>query len=358
MTLYEPLCTFCGPLHTAFPDLTPGFDRLLECRASRTWDVISTIGPGCTKALLVACLQKDDESFFRDSETNPFLSFLGGKVLYDRLLAVEKDAYWGDSHLANIIRQCMVLHALEPMTTKLECIVSKITSSSTSQQLDKSNIVKTLLSDPTLMSSMLGLMDSPESMQTLLSSLRTIVEGMLTEATADKGDEEGEEEDEEGGKTAACDVEVEAMVSPGTFLKREKTKKKNRKKNKNGSGRNQAPGVHSLLAMMDDMKLDEKDLKEMSDDIQSMKAEDYSTIASAVSNMMSGEGGGMQQMMQTLAAGSGGTGMDGMQQMMQTLCAGKSGGIGDMLQALGTGKGGMDGIKQMLQTLGGSAPSF
>lgn len=343
ITLYEPLVNFCGPLHTAFPDLTPGFERLLECRAARTWDVISALGPGCTKATLVACLKKDEAEFFKDSEKNPFIAFLGGKVLYDRLLAIEKDAYWGNSHLANIIRQCMVLHALEPMAVKLQCIVAKVTSSS-NQKMDQSNIVKTLLSDPSLMSSMLGLMDSPESMQTLMSSLRTIVEGMMTEATSSPPDEDENEDKQDDEK----DDDVDALSSPGTFLKRDKKKKKKNKHKNKKMKQDPESNVQSLLSMIGDMDLNDTDLKEISDDIQTMKPEDFSSIASVVSNMMAGgEGGGMQQMLQTL----GGSGKGGMQQLVQTLGGSGKGELQQLLQTLGGS--GKDGIQQMLQSLGG-----
>jgi hypothetical protein len=181
-TLYDPLFDFCGPLQEAFPELTPGFDRLKQCRHMMDWSLVQELGPGCTKDTLMACLKRDEMAFFKE-DTNPLVRFIGGKDLYDRLLESEREVYWGENRLANIIRQCMVLHALEPMATKLQCIVSKLTASK-GAKLDQQNIVSTLLSDPAMMSSMLSLMDSPESMKTLMASLRTIIEGMMTEANA------------------------------------------------------------------------------------------------------------------------------------------------------------------------------
>ena len=203
-TLYDPLIRFCGPLHTAFPALlSPGFERLSHCRERMDWQLIKELGPGCTKAMLTACLTRDEGTFFAEP-ANPLVSFIGGQDVYDRLLAEEREVYWGERHLATIIRQCMVLHALEPMSQKLQCIVSKLTDPTTSDgvavaSMDQASIMNKLLSDPTVLSSMLSLMDSPASMKTLMSSLQTIVGGLLTDVAGTHDDGEREEEGEGEG---------------------------------------------------------------------------------------------------------------------------------------------------------------
>jgi hypothetical protein len=236
-TLYEPLFNFCGPLHTAFPESTPGFSRLERCRETMDWSMIKELGPGCTKALLLACLSQDVDAFFEAGGKNPFLSFLGGRDLYDQLVETERAVYWGDNHLANIIRQCMVLYALEPMAVKLQCIVSKITSGARTK-IDQANIISTLLADPTMMSSMLSLMDSPESMKTLMSSLRTIVDGMMTTVPSPSEDPDPPEEE-------SVDLAM-ASVSPGVFLKQEK-RKKQKKKKQQGNPQSQMEDIMSAF---------------------------------------------------------------------------------------------------------------
>ena len=229
-TVYEPLATFCVPLHALFPDLLPDYELLLECGQSLSWELVRKIGPGCTKALLVACLDKNEEAFFQDPE-NPFVRFVGGRVLYDRLVDVEKDGYWGDSHLVNIIRQCMVLYALEPMATKLQGILSKVAASSTtSGPMNQSNILSSILTDPSILSSLVGLMDSPESMKTLIQSLRTIMDGMTTTASSgavDEGDVEEENNNEEVVGT------IDAVSTPGEFIRAAAKRKKRRRTRRN-----------------------------------------------------------------------------------------------------------------------------
>ena len=322
-TLYDPLYDFCGPLHAAFPGLTPGFDRLVHCRDCSDWSLVHDLGPGCTKDLLLACLSRDETAFFKDMD-NPFIGFIGGKVLYDRLVDTEREVFWGENRLANLVRQCMVLHALEPMTSKLQCIVSKLTSS-TDTEINQSNVVSTLLTDPTMLSTVMGMMDSPESMKTLVSSLRTIVEGMLTECPQDTDDDVSEGTSDMCATTTEKVAEIDAFVSPGTFLKRENQKnaQKNKKKNK------KTPSA-DLLSMLGELDLDDKEMADLSDDIKAMKTDEFSSIASEVTKMLGGEGGlDMQQMLQGLGTSGmdvskmlGSLGGGDMQQMLQSLNVG------------------------------------
>jgi len=281
-TVYEPLSTFCAPLHALFPDLLPDYELLLECGRSLSWDLVRKIGPGCTKALLVACLNKDDETFFQEPD-NPFVQFVGGRVLYDRLVDAEKDGYWGDNHLVNIIRQCMVLHALEPMATKLQCILSKVAASSSAGTMDQSNILSSILTDPSILSSLVGLMDSPESMKTLLQSLRTIMDGMTTTATAvpETVDEEEEEE-------APVVATVSAAATPGEFIRaarQQRAKKTKQKKKKNGAA--------DMMALLGSMSMDDSELQDLSTELKSMDPTAIADMAREGLSSMTGVGDGV-----------------------------------------------------------------
>ena len=299
-TLYEPLFNFCGPLHTAFPESTPGFSRLQRCRETMDWSLIKELGPGCTKALLLACLTQDVDAFFEGGGDNPFLSFLGGKGLYDQLFETERAVYWGDNHLSNIIRQCMVLYALEPMAVKLQCIVSKLTAGARTK-IDQANVISTLLADPTMMSSMLSLMDSPESMKTLMSSLRTIVDGMMTTKPSPSADPPEEE---------SVDL-AKASVSPGVFLKQEKRKKQKKKKQQG----NPLSQMEDIMSAFHGMTFDDNELTEITGDLQSMDPTEFTSIATKVSGILNGVGD-VQELVQSLGSGQGLGGMDFLSKLM------------------------------------------
>lgn len=296
MTVYEPLLSFCEPLSISFPELCESCSSIRECMKNDDWSLIRKLGPGCTKSMILASIKRDENTFFSD-ENNPFTQFIGGRSLYDRLVCNEKDVYWGDSRLVNIIRQCMVLTALEPMTSKLKGIVSKITDISKGGQMDQSSIINTLLSDPTLMSSMLGLMDSPDSMKTLMTSLRTIVDGMLTDVNKDVVDDEGVEVEDERDEKEDNDTNVDALASPGRFLKHENKKRRKRRVKKRKD--------NDILSMMNGIEIDEGDLQEISNDIKSMKPDDFSKMANDVTNLLGGmSGGDLNGMLQQLASGN------------------------------------------------------
>ena len=264
------------------------------------------LGPGCTKALLLACLTQDVDAFFEGGGDNPFVSFIGGKDLYDQLIETERSVYWGDNHLANIIRQCMVLYALEPMAVKLQCIVSKLTSG-TSAKIDQANVLSTLLSDPTMMSSMLSLMDSPESMKTLMSSLRRIVDGMMTTVPAPTEDPDLPEEE-------SVDL---ALVSPGVFLKQENRKKQKKQKQQKKACDPQSQ-MEAIMSAFHGMSFDDNDLAEMTDDLKTMDPTEFTSIASKVSGILNGAGD-VQQLLQSLGCGDALQGTDGVQQLLQGL---------------------------------------
>ena len=285
-TVYEPLSTFCAPLHALFPDLLPDYELLLECSGSLSWDLVRKIGPGCTKALLVACLNKDAETFFQDPDNNPFVQFVGGRVLYDRLVDAEKDGYWGDNHLVNIIRQCMVLHALEPMATKLQCILSKVAASSSASAgtMDQSNILSSILTDPSILSSLVGLMDSPESMKTLLQSLRTIMDGMTTTATAVP-----ETVDEEAPVVAA----VSAAATPGEFIRAARQQRAKKTKQKKNKKKNANPGLSDMMALLGNMSMDDSELQDLSTELKSMDPTAIADMAREGLSSMTGVGEGV-----------------------------------------------------------------
>jgi hypothetical protein len=225
-------------------------------------------------------LNKDAETFFQDPDNNPFVQFVGGRVLYDRLVDAEKDGYWGDNHLVNIIRQCMVLHALEPMATKLQCILSKVAASAGT--MDQSNILSSILTDPSILSSLVGLMDSPESMKTLLQSLRTIMDGMTTTATAVP-----ETVDEEAPVVAA----VSAAATPGEFIRaarQQRAKKTKQTKNKNAN-----PGLSDMMALLGNMSMDDNELQDLSTELKSMDPTAIADMAREGLSSMTGVGDGV-----------------------------------------------------------------
>jgi hypothetical protein len=254
------------------------------------------------KSPIVGVFETRGGRFFEGGGDNPLLSFIGGKDLYDRLLETEREVYWGDNHLANIIRQCMVLYALEPMAVKLQCIISKLTSGS-SAKIDQTNVVSALLSDPTMMSSMLSLMDSPESMKTLMSSLRTIVDGMMTTVPTTP---EEQEEDPEDLSTA------EASVSPGIFLKQEKQKKQKELKKQKAQANPQAQ-VEQMMSLLQGWSLDDNDLTDITEDLKTMDQTEFTSIAKKVSGLLNGAGD-VQQLLKSL-----GEGTDGVQTLLQGL---------------------------------------
>lgn len=358
-TVYEPLFTFCDPLHSVFPELTPGFDRLVENRQSKGWGLIRELGPGCTKELLVSCISRDESKFFVDS-TNPFVAFIGGKVLYDRLDETEREDFWGKNHLINIIRQCMVLHALEPLTTKLQCIVSKITDATKGQQMNQTSLMSMLMTDPEIISGLFGLMDSPESMKTLISSLRKIVDGMTTEAPEEVQSEDEEDvtnDTSEGShsttlattdaieSSATSEVveTIDAIVSPGMFLKKNRKKQKAKQRNQKntrtatGGGPND---LSALLSMLGDVQMDEADMLEISSDLKSMDPVEFTTIAKeGLSSIMgNGESSGI---------------LSGIQTMMSVLSP--NSGLGDISEIAGmAGVSGMSGMAEILKVLSSS----
>ena len=276
-TVYGPLYQFCKPLNHAFPGGLVQFQILEDAYKTNTWDLILSFGPSCTKSLLVAALSKNETRFFKD-ESNEFITFIGGKSLYDLLTPEERDTYWSNEILANIIRQTMVLCALYPMTEKLQTIVEKVMSTTNGKNLTQTDIINTLISDPNMMMSMLSLMDSPESMKVLMTSLKTIVDGMMTVSTDDTFDNEDDDDDETGDDN---NKEDEKTDTPSSIFKQEaKKKKRNRRRRKKKSGNN------PLSSIIDELSMDDKTIESMTNDIKTMNVDDITSMAKDVSKML------------------------------------------------------------------------
>ena len=278
-TVYGPLRQFCEPLDRSFPGELHNLHVLEDGYKTNKWDLIVSIGPGCTKSLLVAALSKDDKRFFND-ETNEFVAFIGGRRLYDRLTSDEKEIYWSNNMLSNIIRQTMVLYALYPMTEKLQAIVEKVMSTTSGKNLTQTDIINTLISDPSMMMSMLSLMESPESMKLLMSSLKTIVDGMMT-STDDDVCENDDNVDECDDNNKTVDDTIVDDNKPSSVFKRDaERKKRNKKKRKKKSGTN------PLSNIIDELSMDDKTIESMTNDIKTMDVKDITKMAKDVSKLL------------------------------------------------------------------------
>jgi hypothetical protein len=254
----------------------------------------------------------------------------------------------------------MVLHALEPLTTKLQCIVSKITDATKGQQMNQTSLMSMLMTDPEIISGLFGLMDSPESMKTLISSLRKIVDGMTTEAPEEVQSEDEEDvtnDTSEGShsttlattdaieSSATSEVveTIDAIVSPGMFLKKNRKKQKAKQRNQKntrtatGGGPND---LSALLSMLGDVQMDEADMLEISSDLKSMDPVEFTTIAKeGLSSIMgNGESSGI---------------LSGIQTMMSVLSP--NSGLGDISEIAGmAGVSGMSGMAEILKVLSSS----
>jgi hypothetical protein len=300
-TVYEPLFTFCKPLHEAFPEQLDGYDVFMKSRETSDWGTIVTIGPGCTKQLLVAALSKNDKQFYSDI-TNPFVKFLGGKVVYDRLLEKERETFWKDDRIADIIRQCMVLYALHPMTDKLKCIVDKVTNLSGGKKLSQQDIIKSLLSDPQMIMSMMSLVDSPDGMKSLMSGLKTIIGGMMTTAAdaVPVADADVDADADEDVIDTNIDISpISAVDNPSAFIRRETRKKKRRHRKKRN-----ATTANPIIDMVNELEMDDDTIKTMTEEIQSMNAGDMSTIVQEVTSMLgTASGDGASDTLQNIMGG-------------------------------------------------------
>ena len=298
-TVYDPLNSFCGPLKRAFPTHIMDYDALIDCMTNNDWSLVRKLGAGCSKELLVAVIRKDEKVFFKDKD-NEFVKFIGGHELYNCLTSKEKDTYWGNGHLENIIRQCMVVNALDPITSKLHDVVDRVKRTASSHgghngTMNQGEIVKSIMSDPSIMTSMFSMIDSPDSMKLLMSSLRKVVDGMMTDGTEyedsnDHDSDHDQETDELVKDVPSVDSHTSyALASPGSFIKNERKKKKrnlNRKKKSNMSN----DPIKSIMSMIGEMEMDEEEMKEVSNDLKNMKPEEFAEIASTVTGMMKSNG--------------------------------------------------------------------
>jgi hypothetical protein len=221
-TVYDPLFLFINPLQRAFPEeLKESFASLIACRQNLQWSIIETISSGCSKELLVSCLNQDADSFFRVKENenpNPFLVFIGGREVYDRLVTDdERSAYWGttnDRHLENTIRQCMVLSGIHPMKHKITNLIGKFSGQ------DKSSILTELAQNPEVL---LDLVKTPGSMNAMTEGLKRMLEGICTTQEMNPSSLLTVVDDDVVTSGQNEDV-LDAMTSPGAFLKKKNTK--------------------------------------------------------------------------------------------------------------------------------------
>ena len=285
--LYEPLIAFYTPLTAPFPELLPNLQRLREGLQTHDWSLIHELGSGCSKSLLQGCLAHDPDVFFADPH-NTVSVFFGGRLVYDRLTPTERDAYWGDRdaggsnhYMENALRECMLLHAAAPLIPKLEGIVHRLRSGGA---MDTSAMLGLLMTDQSLMVDLLALVDSPESMKTLMACMRTILEGLATTAPPAPAPAPA--------PALALAPAIDAMVSPGAFLKTVGQKR---------AATAKPIGGDLLTKMMEDLDMNDEDVENMSKEFKSIDPSEFTDIIGTVSSLLSSTN--VQDQLSTLMAG-------------------------------------------------------
>lgn len=266
LALYNPLAEFLKPLSAAFPgDLEESLDELRRCTETQDWELARRLGGGCSPALLRACLAKDPEQFFGDPAAQPFVQFIGGQPVYEKLSPEEQETYWSEKRLETVIRQCIVVNALEPLLGRLGGIVNRVTQRN--RQCSQAEVVQSLVSDPEVMQNVFGLMDSASSVQLLMNSLSQVVQGVLgdgTDATQDEADAPTTQarngpEDAEASQTA--------LTHPGKYLAKQK------RKQRRGAAKKSSNPAQSILRMLQSMN-SESEVNEMVNEMKTIdKAE-------------------------------------------------------------------------------------
>tara|TARA_B110000046_G_scaffold185906_1_gene230285 strand:+ start:6114 stop:7178 length:1065 start_codon:yes stop_codon:yes gene_type:complete len=321
--LYEPLIQFYGPLAETFPELCPNLQRIRDALQTHDWSLIHELGSGCSKSLLRGCLTRDPDVFFADP-LNAVAVFFGGRCVYDRLTPDERDAFWGDSdpagsnhYMENAIRECMLLHGAAPLVPKLEGIVTRLRSAGTvgGGTLDTSAVLGLLMKDPSLMRDLMGLVDSPDSMKTLMACMRTILEGLVATPPPSPSPPP---------VTAAPEATIEAMASPGAFLKKMEQKRAANATHPLGDG--------FLMKMMDELDMNDEDIETMSQEFKSIDPTEFADIVGTVSGLLTSSNGGQ-----------------GIQDQLATLLAGKTD-INSLVESLSSGGGEMAKMMEALTT--------
>ena len=274
LTVYDPLVQFCGPLHASLPAMIPDFGRVLQCKQTLDWSLVTQLGPSCTATLLNACCRQDPNAFFADS-TNTLVTLLGGKALYDRLLPTEQTVYWGDGRLAGIVRQCMVLHALAPLSDKLSCIVTRVRNAAAGGRVDKTTILQTILGDTSIVTSLMGFMESPDTMRQLITCLKVLLEEGLGPGAGPDADPATDPPVAECGEAVP-----DALNTPGQFLKAVRNRRKPTARSH----------VSEMVSMLADLTSDNAKLESMSREIKQMQPSDLQSMMSEVTTML-GTGG-------------------------------------------------------------------
>jgi hypothetical protein len=213
---------------------------------------------------------KDPDALFADP-TNAMTSFLGGRVLYAQLKARERKVYWGKKRLVTLLRQGMILHALAPLSAKLDAIVVRVRAVSGS--VDPSTLVHTMLTDPTILTSLMGFMESPATMRQLVTCLKTFLEGVLPDVCP-----------AQAPTTAAAaaalptDATNTALDRPGQFLKATRVQRATKP----------PPRTHvsELLSTLTGMLDDETALTGLSQELQDLQPLELQTMFRDVQSLL------------------------------------------------------------------------
>jgi hypothetical protein len=327
-SVYDPLFLFINPLHRAFPvELQASYDKVVQCRQNLDWSLISTLSVGCTKELLVACLNQDEDTMFSEHTTNPLILFIGGREVYDRLATEEERAsFWGspnDRYLETIIRQCMLLSAITPLKSKLKSVVDKLSSPGSNGFKDPSSIISQLSSDPDILPNIMSLMDSSDSVNELTSSLKQMLEGIMVEKDTIVIPQEKEEpeKDKDQQEEDSSLLEMDAMISPGAFLK--STRRKDVPKTT--TAKNPLSELFDMVPQMTP-----EDYTDFSKDMQGMSADEMKEMVTGLTGLLGGGGEGGNNPMDMLKAFTGGKDLS---ELM------KHGNPMDLLKTMTSGKG-------------------
>jgi hypothetical protein len=183
----------------------------------------------------------------------------------------------------------MVLSAINPMKDKLKGIVDKFSNASKDPSVthSKNDILQKMLSDPGNMAEMMSLLDSSESINGLTTSLKQILEGMMIDGNTEISDPE---DVDVVVNTAETDMSpIDAMISPGAFLK-DKRKEGPVRKNVIGEIFDNIP------------KMPPEDYTDFSKEM--MSGDDMQEMMAGLTGLLSGNGGNPMELMKTLVGGN------------------------------------------------------
>jgi hypothetical protein len=252
--VYGPLLQLCSPRK----DQIPNYSHLVKARETHDCVLLTRLGPGFTTPLLLASLANDADAFFQTADENPLLQFLGGKEMYD-----QDTVYWDWELVTTCLRNGLMVQALSPLVEKLRHVIETCVSL---RGHDRTQVIHKLMADPQVVVCLMGLLETGDDMTALMTCLRAVLEGMLTEAPP-------------AVASPPSEVVHASRSSPGAFLKQTRQARTQR-------GSKSTSTLQTVMGMLKDF---EPDMGDARAELASMPKEDMAQMLQSMSGLLGGQ---------------------------------------------------------------------